>query len=197
MTTGKKIAYIRVSTADQNEARQLEAMKAYDIEKVYLEKASAKDTHRPKLQEMLEFVREDDTVYVKDFSRLARSTKDLLSLVELLDKKGVKLVSLKENIDSKTTTGKLMLTMIGAIYEFERMNLLERQKEGIALAKVAGKYKGRKEIKLPENGEEVFERWERHEITGRAAMRELKLKSNTFYKLLTQWRIKKGYMRSK
>lgn len=78
MTTGKKIAYIRVSTADQNEARQLEAMKPYEVDKVYLEKASAKDTHRPKLQEMLEFVREDDTVYVKDFSRLARSTKDLL-----------------------------------------------------------------------------------------------------------------------
>ena len=196
MTTGKKIAYVRVSTAEQNEARQLEALKPYEIEKIFLEKASAKDTHRPKLQEMLEFVREDDTVYVKDFSRLARSTKDLLNIVELLDKKGVKLISLKENIESKTTTGRLMLTMIGAIYEFERMNLLERQKEGIAIAKLAGKYKGRREIKLPENGEEVFERWERREITGRAAMRELKLKSNTFYRLLTEWRVSKGYMRS-
>lgn len=196
MTTGKKMAYVRVSTAEQNEARQLEALKPYEIEKIFLEKASAKDTHRPKLQEMLEFVREDDTVYVKDFSRLARSTKDLLNIVELLDKKGVKLISLKENIDSKTTTGRLMLTMIGAIYEFERMNLLERQKEGIAIAKLAGKYKGRREIKLPENGEEVFERWERREITGRAAMRELKLKSNTFYKLLTEWRVSKGLMRS-
>lgn len=197
MITGKKIAYVRVSTAEQNEARQLEALKTYEIEKVYLEKASAKDTKRPKLQEMLEFVREDDTVYVKDFSRLARSTKDLLNIVELLDKKGVKLVSLKENIDSKTTTGKLMLTMIGAIYEFERMNLLERQKEGIALAKMKGKYRGRKVIPLPENGEEVFERWERREITGVAAMKELHLKSNTFYKLLTEWRIKKGYMKAK
>ena len=156
MSTGKKIAYVRVSTADQNEARQIEALKPYSIEKTFLEKASAKDTKRPRLQELLEFVREDDTVYVKDFSRLARSTKDLLSIVELLDKKGVTLVSLKENIDSKTTTGRLMLTMIGAIYEFERMNLLERQKEGIAIAKLAGKYKGRKEIKLPEEGEEVF-----------------------------------------
>lgn len=194
MTTGKKMAYVRVITAEQNEARQLEALKPYEIEKIFLEKASAKDTHRPKLQEMLEFVREDDTVYIKDFSRLARSTKDLLNIVELLDKKGVKLISLKENIDSKTPTGRLMLTMIGAIYEFERMNLLERQKEGIAIAKLAGKYKGRREIKLPENGEEVFERWERREITGRAAMRELKLKSNTFYKLLTEWRVSKGLM---
>ena len=196
MKTGKKMAYVRVSTAEQNEARQLEALKPYEIEKIFLEKASAKDTHRPKLQEMLEFVREDDTVYIKDFSRLARSTKDLLNLVELLDKKGVKLISLKENIDSKTPTGRLMLTMIGAIYEFERMNLLERQKEGIAIAKLAGKYKGRREIKLPENGEDVFERWERREITGRAAMRELKLKSNTFYRLLTDWRVSKGLMRS-
>ena len=196
MTTGKKMAYVRVSTAEQNEARQLEALKPYEIEKIFLEKASAKDTHRPKLQEMLEFVREDDTVYIKDFSRLARSTKDLLNIVELLDKKGVKLISLKENIDSKTPTGRLMLTMIGAIYEFERMNLLERQKEGIAIAKLAGKYKGRREIKLPENGEKVFERWERREITGRAAMRELKLKSNTFYRLLTDWRVSKGLMRS-
>ena len=114
MSTGKKMAYVRVSTAEQNEARQLEALKPYEIEKIFLEKASAKDTHRPKLQEMLEFVREDDTVYIKDFSRLARSTKDLLNIVELLDKKGVTLISLKENIDSKTPTGRLMLTMIGA-----------------------------------------------------------------------------------
>lgn len=196
MIAGKKIAYVRVSTAEQNEARQLEALKPYEVDKIFLEKASAKDTHRPKLQEMLDFVREDDTVYVKDFSRLARSTKDLLNLVELLDKKGVTLISLKENIDSKTTTGRLMLTMIGAIYEFERMNLLERQKEGIVLAKLAGKYKGRKRIVTPENGEEVFARWERREITGRAAMKELKLKSNTFYRLLTQWRVSKGLMRS-
>ena len=192
MVTGKKIAYVRVSTAEQNEARQLEALKPYEIEKIFLEKASAKDTHRPKLQEMLDFVREDDTVYVKDFSRLARSTKDLLSLVELLDKKGVKLISLKENIDSKTTTGRLMLTMIGAIYEFERMNLLERQREGIVIAKLAGKYKGRKQIVLPENSEGVFARWERRELTGRAAMRELKLKPSTFYKLLTERRADKG-----
>lgn len=196
MITGKKIAYVRVSTVEQNEARQREALKPYEIDKVFLEKASAKDTHRPKLQEMLEFVREEDTVFVKDFSRLARSTKDLLNIVESLDKKGVKLMSIKENIDSKTTTGKLMLTMIGAIYEFERMNLLERQKEGIILAQRAGKYKGRKRILLPENAEEVFLRWERREIKGRDAMRELKLKSNTFYRLLTEWRVRKGYCKA-
>ena len=97
---------------------------------------------------MLDWVKEGDTLVVHDFSRLARSTKDLLNIVEQLEKKTVDLISTKENIDTSTPTGKLMLTMIGAINEFERANLLERQREGIALAKAKGKYKGRKEIKI-------------------------------------------------
>lgn len=124
-----KVCYIRVSSIDQNEARQVEAMKDKGIEKYYIEKISGKDTNRPKLQEMLEYVREGDQVYIHDFSRLARSTKDLLEIVETLNKKGVILKSNKENLDTSTPTGKLMLTMIGAINEFERQNLLERQKE--------------------------------------------------------------------
>lgn len=123
------VSYIRVSTAEQNEARQVEAMKGKNIEKYYVEKVSAKDTNRPKLQEMLDFVREGDIIYIHDFSRLARSTKDLLEIVEKLNSKGVILKSNKENLDTSTPTGKLMLTMIGAINEFERQNLLERQKE--------------------------------------------------------------------
>ncbi len=143
-----RIGYCRCSTADQNMERQEEALKKYDIEKWFTEKVSAKDTNRPKLQEMLEFVQDGDTVYVHDFSRLARSTADLLNLVERLQKKNVHLVSNKENIDSSTATGKLMLTMIGAIAEFERANLLERQKEGIAIAKAKGVYKGRQPAKV-------------------------------------------------
>ena len=118
-----KVAYVRVSTAEQNEARQLEALEKFGIDKWYTEKVSGKNTNRPKLQEMLDFVREGDTVYIHDFSRLARSTKDLLDIVELLNAKKVNLVSNKENLDSSTPTGKLMLTMIGAINEFERQNL--------------------------------------------------------------------------
>ena len=137
-----KVCYIRVSSLDQNEARQVEAMKEKGIEKYYIEKISGKDTNRPKLQEMLEYVREGDQVYIHDFSRLARSTKDLLEIVETLNKKGVILKSNKENLDTSTPTGKLMLTMIGAINEFERQNLLERQREGIAIAKKEGKFKG-------------------------------------------------------
>ena len=137
-----RVAYVRVSTVEQNESRQIEALEKHDIEKWFTEKVSGKDTNRPELQAMLDFVREGDTIYIHDFSRLARSTKDLLEIVDQLTAKGVHLVSNKENIDSSTPAGKLMLTMIGAIAEFERQNLLERQAEGIALAKREGKFKG-------------------------------------------------------
>lgn len=128
------VAYIRVSTVEQNEERQLEAMKAYPIERTYSEKVSGKTANRPKLKEMLDFVREGDVVHVHDFSRLARNTKDLLDIVDTLTAKGVTLISNKEGIDTSTPAGRLMLTMIGAIAEFERVNLLERQREGIDIA---------------------------------------------------------------
>ena len=140
------IGYVRVSTQEQNEARQLEALEKYGIDKYFTEKISGKNTERPELQNMLDFAREGDTIYIHDFSRLARNTKDLLEIVERLNAKGVTLVSNKESIDTSTPTGKLMLTMIGAIAEFERQNLLDRQAEGIAIAKREGKYKGRKAI---------------------------------------------------
>jgi DNA invertase Pin-like site-specific DNA recombinase len=181
-----KIAYVRVSTAEQNDERQIQALEKHGMEKWFTEKISAKDTNRPELQNMLEFAREGDTIYIKDFSRIARSTKDLLDIVEFLNKKKVYLKSLKENIDSNTPTGKLMLTMIGAIYEFERNNLLERQKEGIFIAKQKGKYKGRKKITLPADWQETYEKWKHREITGTAAMKILKLKRNTFYKLIKE-----------
>lgn len=142
------IAYVRVSTVEQNEARQIEALKPHEIEKWFTEKVSGKDTNRPQLKELLEFAREGDKIFVHDFSRLARSTKDLLDIVEMLNQKGVSLYSNKENIDTNTPQGKLMLTMIGAIYEFERTNLLERQREGIEIAKKNGVYKGRKPIQV-------------------------------------------------
>jgi len=143
-----RIGYIRVSTIYQNESRQIEGLKKYNLEKVFSEKISAKNMNRPKLKEMLDFAREEDTIYIHDFSRLARSTKDLLDIVEILNKRGVNLVSNKENLDTSTPTGKLMLTVIGAINEFERTNLLERQREGISIAKREGKYKGRKTIHI-------------------------------------------------
>jgi DNA invertase Pin-like site-specific DNA recombinase len=177
-----------VSTVEQNEDRQIEALKKYDIEKWFTEKVSAKDTNRPELKNMLEFAREGDTIYIKDFSRLARSTKDLLSIVELFKKKNIKLVSLNENLDTNTPTGILMLTMIAAINEFERNNLLERQREGIAIAKQKSKYKGRKKINYPKNWEEIYTKWKSRELKGNEAMEKLGLKRNTFYKLVSEYK---------
>lgn len=181
------IAYVRVSTVEQNDGRQLEGLKQYNIDKWFTEKISAKDINRPELKKMIDFAREGDTIYIWDFSRLARSTKDLLDLVETFKAKGIHLISVKENLDTSTPAGKLMLTMIGAINEFERANLLERQREGIALAKREGKYKGRKEIGYPENWSEVYSKWKSRELTGTKAMELLELKRNTFYKLVKEY----------
>lgn len=161
-----KVAYVRVSTVEQNEQRQIEGLEKYGIEKWFTEKVSGKDSNREQLQAMFEFVREGDTIYIHDFSRLARSTEDLLNMVDKLNAKGVHLVSNKEQIDTSTPQGKLMLTMIAAIYEFERTNMLERQKEGIEIAKREGKYKGRKAITIEDNTfTEQYERYMNREIT--------------------------------
>ena len=180
------VGYVRVSSVDQNEARQLETMKRYEVERVYSEKISAKDTNRPKLQELLDFVREGDTVVIHDFSRLARSTKDLLEIVELLNDKKVNLISSKENIDSSTPTGKLMLTMIGAINEFERANLLERQREGIALAKKEGKYKGRKEVDI-KDFDLHYQRYMNREVNKSQLAKELCISRPTLDKLIKEY----------
>ena len=181
------VGYVRVSTVEQNEGRQLVTMEKYNAEKVFLEKVSAKDTKRAQLQAMIDFIREGDTVVIHDFSRLARSTKDLLELVELFNSKGVKLISNKENIDSSTPTGKLMLTMIGAINEFERANLLERQREGIALAKKEGKYKGRKEVKV-DNFEYHYNRYLTRQINKSQLAKELNISRPTLDKLINEFK---------
>ena len=187
-TKGFNFAYIRVSTEEQNYESQMEAMKNLKFAKVFTEKRSAKDTNRPELQNMLDYVREGDTVYVKDFSRLARSTKDLLNIIDILENKKVKLISIKEKLDTSTPAGKLMVTMLGAIYEFERANLLERQKDGIAVAKKEGKYKGRKKIQKPDNWQEVYSAWSCRKITAKKACELLKLKTNTFYNFVKEER---------
>lgn len=114
------IVYVRVSTIEQNEERQIKALEIYNIDKWFIEKVSGKDMKRPELISMLDFAREGDNIYIHDLSRLARSTSDLLNIVETLNKKKINLISNKECIDTSTATGKLMLTMIGAINEFER-----------------------------------------------------------------------------
>lgn len=183
------VGYVRVSTIEQNESRQLITMEKYNVEKVFSEKVSAKDTNRDELNKMLEFVREGDTIVIHDFSRLARSTKDLLYIVEILEDKKVNLISAKENIDSSTPTGKLMLTMIGAINEFERTNMLERQREGIAIAKSEGKYKGRKEVKV-DNFEEYYTRYLNRELNKTQLAKELDISRPTLDKLIKEYESK-------
>ena len=135
---------------------------------------------------MLDWVKEGDTLVVHDFSRLARSTKDLLNIVEQLEKKKVDLISTKENIDTSTPTGKLMLTMIGAINEFERANLLERQREGIAIAKSLGKYKGRKEVKV-DNFEAYYSKYLNRELNKTQLAKELGISRPTLDKLIKEY----------
>ena len=179
------VAYIRVSTVEQNEARQLEAMKDKNIEKYFTEKVSAKNSNRPKLKEMLDFVREGDTIYIHDFSRLARNTEDLLEIVNQLNEKGVHLVSNKENLDTSTPTGKLLLTMIGAIAQFERENLLERQKEGIKIAKEQGKFKGGQPKAIDkELFNELKEQYNRRQINKVQFAKQLGVSRPTLDKLL-------------
>ena len=185
-TDKTKVGYIRVSTAEQNEQRQLDTMKDLNLFKLYIEKISAKNTDRPLLQQMLDYVREGDTIYINDFSRLARSTQDLLYIASQLEQRGIKLISLKENLDTSTTTGKLMLTMIGAINEFERNTLLDRQREGIAIAKQKGLYKGRKAVEKPPNWDEIYNLYITRKLTGNEAIKRTLLKRNTFYKFVNE-----------
>lgn len=183
------IGYVRVSTIEQNEERQIRAIEdKANIDKWYIEKVSAKDINRPELTEMIDYVREGDTIYIKDFSRLARSTKDLLDIIELLEDKKVNLVSLNEDLDTSTATGKLLITMIAAINEFERNNLLERQKEGIAIAKEKGVYQGRQPIKLNKDQFiELYEDWKKGYITQADMMNKLNISRSTLYRRIKEY----------
>ena len=160
-----RLGYVRVSMLEQHEERQMRELKEKaQIEKIFMDKLSGKDTNRPQLQAMLEFAREGDIIYVSEFSRLARSTKDLLDIVQQLKEKQVQVISLKESFDTSTPAGELAMTMFAAIATFERKIMLERQREGIALAKAQGKYRGRKEVKKPANWQELVIKYKCREI---------------------------------
>lgn len=176
-----KIGYIRISTTDQNTARQELLMEQLGVDEVYIDRMSGKNTNRPELQKVMEYVRRGDTVIVESISRFARNTRDLLELVEKLSAKGVEFVSKKEAIDTTTPTGKFMLTVFGAVAELEREYILQRQREGIAIAKANGVYKGRKPIQPPEL-KKVMARWQRREITAAEAMRQMGMSKSTFYR---------------
>ena len=181
MVINLKIGYIRVSTVEQNIARQEVIMQKLDVEKIFIDKISGKNMERPMLKEMMGFVRSGDIVVVESISRFARNTRDLLELVDQLIIKNVQFVSMKEKIDTSTPSGKFMLTVFAAVAQLERDYILQRQKEGIAIAKANGKYKGRKKIQN-ERFEEIYEKWKNKEITGVKAMKILNISKTTFYR---------------
>ena len=183
-----QVGYIRISTAGQNTARQEVLMRELGVEMVFIDRMSGKNTERPELKKMMAFVRQGDTVVVESISRFARNTRDLLELVEQLTTKGVEFVSKKEAIDTTTPTGKFMLTIFGAVAELEREYILQRQAEGIAIAKEQGVYKGRQPIVRPDF-ERVIALWRSGKITAVEAQRRLDMKPSTFYRRVKEMRL--------
>ncbi len=176
-----KIGYIRVSTQEQNTIRQEVMMNDLGVDEIYIDRMSGKNTDRPELKKMMGYVRRGDTVIVESISRFARNTRDLLELVEKLTAKGVEFISRKEAIDTTTPTGKFMLTVFGAVAELEREYILQRQQEGIEIAKRQGKYTGRKPIKCPELNE-VIKEWQAGKLTAVTASKKLGISRATFYR---------------
>lgn len=155
---GQRIGYVRVSSLDQNPERQLEHI---EVAKVFTDKASGKDTQRPELDALLAFVREGDTVVVHSMDRLARNLDDLRRLVQGMTKRGVRIEFVKESLTftgEESPMANLMLSVMGAFAEFERALIRERQREGIALAKQRGVYRGRKKALSPEQAAELRRR---------------------------------------
>ena len=183
-------AYVRVSTKDQQDSRQLIAMESRGIptERIFSEKISGKDIKRPQLQSLMDTVQKGDVVVVESISRFARNTRDLLGLVEKLTAKGVEFISLKEHIDTTTPTGRFTLTVFAAIAELERECTLQRQAEGIAAAKARGVHLGRPPKSPPENFVEIVKQWERGKINFEETLKQTGLKKSTFYNRLREFR---------
>ena len=188
-----KIGYIRVSTEHQETARQQEIMCGYQIDRIFSEKLSGANADRPHLRAMLDYVREGDTLFVESISRLGRSTKDLLNIIDTLTEKGVTLISHKEKIDTDTPTGKFMLTVFAALSQLEREQLKQRQREGIEIAKAQGKYTGRKPIPTDwTRFGQLYGEWRAKNITGRDFMRKMGMSANTFYRRVREYEIRHG-----
>ena len=182
-----KVGYIRVSTQEQNTIRQEVLMQELGAEQVFIDRMSGKSMDRPELKRLMAFVRTGDCVIVESISRFARNTRDLLELIEQLQQKDVQFVSKKEVIDTTTPTGKFMLTVFGAVAELEREYILQRQREGIAIAKANGVYKGRKPIQRAAF-ETIVTQWQNGEMTAVEAQRRLELTPSTFYRKVRNYK---------
>lgn len=175
-----KIAYLRVSTMHQNTARQEYAMPV-DIDKTFVDKASGKDTDRPQFKAMLEYVREGDVVYFESFSRISRSLSDLLNTLDYFNKKGVAFVSLKEQIDTSGATGKLIVSVLGAISAYEREINAERREYAYRKSYEEGRV-GRPKAQPTEDFYVSVKAWRSGKITATEAILKAKMKRTTFYK---------------
>lgn len=181
-----RVGYIRISTKEQNTARQDELMKNLEVEKIYTDRMSGKNADRPELQKMMDFVREGDSVTVESISRFARNARDLLNLIGTLGEKKVEFVSQKENIDTSTPAGKFMLTVFGAMAQLERDYILERQAEGIAIAKAEGRMKGRPHKQL-DNFEKVYNDVKNGNLSATKAAKQLGISRSTWYRKLKDY----------
>jgi len=183
--------YLRISTRHQNLARQ-EAMAAeLGIDKIFVDVISGKDTKRSQLEAMLAYVRSGDTLIVESFSRLGRSLRDLLSIIEKLMKKDVILHSLKEGVCTDTASGRLQIAVFAALSQFEREIMLERQAEGVAIAKEAGKYKGGAPKPTDwDKFKSVYNQWRSGKLTAVAAQKLMGMTAPTWYRRVKEWEVK-------
>lgn len=183
-----RIGYIRVSSKDQNTARQHDLLKEHHVEKIYEEKVSGKSVkNREQLQALLEFAREGDIIAVESISRLARNVLEFLMIVQDLEQRGVSIVSLKELIDTSTPQGKFAMTAFGALYELERESIREKQAEGIASAQTRGVRFGRPKFEIDENFHQSYAEWKAGRTSAVVAMKALGISSATFYRRVTEY----------
>ena len=181
------VGYVRVSTAEQNTGRQFGDFEKAGIklDKVFEEKISGKDRERPKLQAMMEYVREGDKVYIESYSRLARNTRDLLNIVHELEEKNVTVVSLKDKLDTSTAQGKFALLILQGVAQFERDLIKERQAEGIAIAKAQGKF-AKPITPKPADWKELYSQYKQRELTATALAKKLGISRSLLYKWIRE-----------
>ena len=187
-----KIGYARVSTIDQNLDRQLDNLTAAGCERIYSEKMTGTKASRPEYTKMLEALRPGDVLVIDSFSRLSRSTKDLLDVVERLTNLGVYIVSLKENLDTTTATGKLMLTMLSALSQFERDLIAERTKDGLKAARARGRLGGRPKAGDDKTRAAALAMYEANTLTNKQIAEQCKVSTATLSRWIAEHKKGKG-----
>lgn len=185
---GVTFGYARVSSTEQNLARQLEGLLEYGVpeENVFCDKMSGKDTDRPQLKLLMGRLRERDTVVVLSLDRLGRNTKDLINMVEELNTRGIRFVSLKEQVDTSTNLGRFFITVMAGLSELERCNIRERQQAGMQIAKREGRLTGRPKANT-DGFERVFCKYEKGEINVSDAAKLLGVSRATFYRRIKEY----------